>query len=133
MFDFLPTEARDDILARVRSLFHDHGHDLALAASLLGGPAAEARVVACALRIEAARRLDRRSLRDLAAMHQVLSLQHVGDPDRLETALFSELHPASATVEAICRLTDMLGNLLRDIDAAERRAVNRGDDLRASH
>jgi hypothetical protein len=132
MFDVLPTEARDDILARVRSLFHDHGHDLALAASLLGGPASEARVVACALRIEAARRLDRRSMRDLEAIHRVLSLQHVGNPDKEETAFFSELHPASAAVETICRLTDTLADLLSDIDAAAGGATA-GSDLREAH
>jgi hypothetical protein len=55
--------------------------------------------------------------------HRLLSLEHVGDPNRIETSLFAERHPASAAVEAICRLTDQLAELLRDIDpqAAARR------------
>jgi hypothetical protein len=126
MFDFPFIDARHDAVERVRCFFVDHGHDLAMAASLLGGAAAEQRVIACAQQIEAARRLDRRLVRDLVFLHRLLSLEHVGDPDRIETSLFAELHPATAAVEAICRLTDQLAQLLRDIDpqaAAGRRAA----------
>jgi hypothetical protein len=125
MFDFPLIDARHDAVERVRCFPVDHGHDLAMAASLLGGAAAEQRVIACARQIEAARRLDRRLVRDFVSLHRLLSLEHVGEPDRIETSLFAELHPATAAVEAICRLTDQLAELLRDIDpqaAAGRRA-----------
>jgi hypothetical protein len=123
MFDLPLFDTRHDAVERVRCFFVDHGHDLAVAASLLGGAAGEQRVIACSRQIEAARRLDRRLIRDLVSLHRLLSLEHVSDPDRIETSLFAELHPASAAVEAICRLTDQLAELLRDIDpqAAARR------------
>jgi hypothetical protein len=118
MFDSLPTEPRDELLARVRCFFFDHGHDLAQAAGLLGGPAAEARVLSCAIDLDTKGRIDHRVRRNLAALHRLLALDNVGDPDVLETALFSTLHPSSVEVETICLLTDMLADLLRDIDAA---------------
>ena len=120
MFDSLPTEPRDEVLDRVRCFFFDYGHDLARAAARLGGAAAEARVVSSAIDLETTLRIDRRIKRDLVALHRLLGLQDVGDPDDLETALFSTLHPASAEVETICLLTDMLDDLLRAIDAADR-------------
>lgn len=116
MFDSFPTEPRNDVLDRVRCFFFDHGHDLAMAASLLGGAAAEARVISCAIQLEEAQRVDGRIRRDLAAFHRLLGLENVGDPHNLETAFFSELDPASAEVETICLLTDRLEELLRDID-----------------
>jgi hypothetical protein len=118
MFDFLPLNTPHNIVERVRCFFVDHGHDFATAALLLGGAAAEQRVIACERQIEATRRLDRRLVRDLISLHRLLSLEHVGDPDRIETSLFAELLPSSAAVEAICRLTDQLAELLRDIAAA---------------
>jgi hypothetical protein len=132
MFDFLPIDARHDVVERVRCFFFDNGHDLAMAASMLGGATAEQRVIACALRVETARRLDRRSVQDLEAIHRLLSLEHVGNCDRIETSFFAELHPASAAVEAICRLTDQLADLLRGIDAAGRGAAAGGDPIAAA-
>lgn len=122
MFDSLPTEPRDEILARVRCFFFDHGHELASAAAALGGAAAEARVVSCAIQLETTGRIGSRIHRDLVALHRLLALHEVGDPDTLETALFSTLHPASAEVETICLLTDLLDDLLSHIRASERSA-----------
>lgn len=115
MFDSADLNHRDELLDRVRCFFFDHGHELAQAAAFLGGAAAEARVVSCALRLEAATRVDRRIQSDLLAFHRLIALHDVGDPECLETALFSELHPASAEVETICLLTEVLDDLLRTI------------------
>lgn len=128
MFDSYPAEARDEALDLVRRFFFDHGHELAMAASLLGGIAAEARVVSCAVHLETAARIDGRMKRDIAAMHRLLSLTNVGDPDNVETERFSALHPASAEVEMICLLTDRLTDLLREIDAAARRRASSETD-----
>ena len=119
MFDYFSAEPRDEIAGRVRCFFIEHGHDLACAAALLGGASAEARVISCANRLETATRIDRRIKGDLVATHRLLGLQDDCDPDSLETALISTLHPASAEVETICILTDRLDDLLRAIDAAE--------------
>ena len=112
MFDSANFDHRDELLDDVRCFFFDHGHELAQAAALLGGVAAEARVVSCALRLETATRVDRRIQSDLIAFHRLLGLHDVGDPECIETALFSYLHPASAEVETICLLTELLDDLL---------------------
>lgn len=125
MFDALPFEPRDEIVDRARYFLLDHGQDLVSAAALLGGASAAARVVSCAMRLEAARRIDRRITQDLLALHRLLTLQDVGDPDHLESALFSMLHPASPEVETICLLTDRLDDLLRAIDAARQDGAHR--------
>lgn len=132
MFDSLPTGSRDEILDRVGCFFFDHGHDLAAAAAMLGGAAAEARVVSCAIHIEATHRMDRRIKRDLVAFLRLLSLHDVGDPDTLETALSSALHPASREVEMICRLTDLVADLLREIDVAEASTAKQGGGARSA-
>lgn len=118
MFDTCSTEVHFDLLERIRGFFLFNGHDLALAALQLGGAAAERRATSCADRLATARRVDHHIRRELKAIHRLLSLENVGDPDNIETALFSNLDPASAEVETICRLTDMLDDLLRELDAA---------------
>lgn len=120
MFDYAPTDPRDERLTLARCLFFDHGHELAEAAAMLGGASAEARVVSCALQLQDAGRITPRIERDLVSLHRLLSLDRVGDPECLETALFSEIDPASRQVETICLLTDMLADILDAIDAADR-------------
>lgn len=51
MFDHFPTESHDEPLHVARCLFADHGHDLATAASRLGGSFGAAKVVSCAHKI----------------------------------------------------------------------------------
>ncbi len=120
MFDYAPTDPRDEPLTLARCLFFDHGHELAEAAAMLGGASAEARVVSCALQLQDAGRITPRIERDLVLLHRLLSLDRVGDPECLETSLFSEIDPASRQVETICLLTDMLADILDAIDAADR-------------
>lgn len=119
MFDFVPTEFRDAPLTLARCLFSDHGHDLAEAAAMLGGASAEAKVVSCALQILETGNVTPRLQRDLISLFRLFSLDRVGDPDCLETMLFSGISPASRMVETICLLTDMLAEVLDAIDAAD--------------
>lgn len=119
MFDSRPAAVGRDILERVRRFFFDYGHELTMAASMLGGAAAEARVVSCAIHLDRSPCIDRRLKRDLAAIHRCLALHDVGDPDDFDISLFSTLHPASAEVETICLLTDMLEDLLHEIDSMD--------------
>jgi hypothetical protein len=100
----------------VSRFFFDYGHELAEAARLLGGAAAEARVVSCGIRLETASRIDSRIRRDLVAFFRLLALHDVGDPDRVETELFAAICPASPPVETICLLADLLEELLHRID-----------------
>lgn len=118
MFDYAPTELRDEPLVLARCLFFDHGHELAEAAAMLGGASAETRVVSCALQLQDASQITPRIERDLVSLYRLFSLDRVGDPDCLETVLFSGIDPASRMVDTICLLTDMLADLLDAIDAA---------------
>ncbi|WP_209428022.1 hypothetical protein [Pararhodobacter sp. SW119] len=121
MLDSHPSENRDATLSAVRRFFIDYGHELADAAALLGGAPAEAKVIACGLHVWAAAHIDGRIRRDLTALHRLLALEDVGDPDRIETELFSMIDPASPKVETICILTDRMSELLRAIDDGPER------------
>tara|TARA_R110002049_G_scaffold271272_1_gene448499 strand:+ start:442 stop:657 length:216 start_codon:yes stop_codon:yes gene_type:complete len=47
--------------------------------------------------------------------HQLLTLEHVSDPDRIECGLFAQINPASEFVDDCCVLSEKLGSLLRQI------------------
>ncbi|MGR3510107.1 MAG: hypothetical protein ACU0FF_12520 [Sulfitobacter sp.] len=118
MLDYLLAESRHTPLDLARCLFFFHGQDLADAAARLGGPHCEERVVSCALEIETASQMNHRIRRELAALHRLLSLEDVGHPERLETVLFTGLDLANSEVEEICLLTDLLAELLSQIDCS---------------
>jgi hypothetical protein len=117
MFDTLPTHFRNDLLAEVRCLISDHGHDLSDAARLIAGVRGETRVISLALRLDRATSLDDGIHRDLAMLHALLALENVREGDPIETFLMSGPGPASRKVEIICLLTDLLEDLLSRIDA----------------
>lgn len=118
MLDYLPAESRHTPLDLARCLFFVHGQELADAAARLGGPHCEERVVSCALEIETASLMNHRIRRELVAFHRLLSLEDVGYPERLETVLFAGLDLANSEVEEICLLTDLLAELLNQIDCS---------------
>ncbi|WP_099824238.1 hypothetical protein [Oceaniglobus indicus] len=107
--------APDGDLQQVRRFLADHGTDLARKAHTLGGAAVSARVFLLIEAVREARRLTRAQRRQLIALHRLLTLQDVGDPDRIETARFAEIDPDSPFVIACCRLSDRLAALLADI------------------
>nr|WP_309502371.1 hypothetical protein [uncultured Roseovarius sp.] len=102
-------------LIHVRGFLRDHGLTLAKAAHKLGGPAASARVFLLCEAVRHTRHLTRAQRSQLVESHRLLTLQHVDDPDRVETALFAMINPASAFVEECCLLSEKLGDLLRSI------------------
>lgn len=107
----------NNLLDEVRCFLSDHGHDLWDAASLIAGASGEARVISLALRVERALALDHGIRRDLVALHAMLALENVREGDPIETFLLSGAGPASRKVYTICRLTDLLEDLLSRIDA----------------
>lgn len=120
MFDHVPADIRDEPLILARCLFFDHGHRLAEAAAMLGGASAEARVISCALQLQDASKVTPPIRRDLVTLHQLFSLDRVGDPACVETAFFSAMNPASREVEVICLLTDMLADVLAALKTSAR-------------
>jgi hypothetical protein len=102
-------------LGHVRRFLRDHGTALALASRRLGGPAASARVFLLCEAVRHTRRLTRAQSSQLVDFHQLLKLEHVSDPDRIECGLFAQINPASEFVDDCCVLSENLGSLLRQI------------------
>ncbi|SEL30734.1 hypothetical protein SAMN05421666_2084 [Roseovarius nanhaiticus] len=100
-------------LEHVRGFLRDHGTALAEAAHRLGGPAASARVFLLCEAVRHTRRLTRAQSSQLVDFHRLLTLEHVGDPDRIESGLFAQIDPASGFVTECCLLSDKLGALLK--------------------
>lgn len=102
-------------LGLVRRFLCDHGTALALAAHRLGGPTASARLFLLCEAVRHTRHLTRAQSSQLVDFHQLLTLEHVSDPDRIESGLFAQINPASEFVDDCCVLSEKLENLLRQI------------------
>ena len=77
----------------VRSFLADHGAALANGARLLGGDRAEGRCLRLIGRLREVGSLSRSDVLDLIAIHRLYMLENVGNPDSVETALFSAICP----------------------------------------
>lgn len=111
----------DQETAATRSLLTflaEHNEGLQNAALVLGGSWALRRVQHLLDHLSSTGELNRRARLDLVALHQVLTLQYVGDPERIETMLFAGIDPMDPMVEDICLLSDQLEDHMRAIDAA---------------
>jgi hypothetical protein len=102
-------------LDHVRGFLRDHGKALASAAHKLGGPAASARVFLLCEAVRHTPRLTRSQGSQLFDFHRLLTLEHVSDPDRIESGLFAQINPASGFVDECCLLSEKLGALLLQI------------------
>lgn len=61
--------------------------------------------------------LTRRLCRELEALHALLSLEHVDDPERPEAGHFALIDPEWCDVAEICLLDEALVGCLEDLDA----------------
>lgn len=98
------------------TFIQDYSEALQNAALLLGGQWALKRVQFLIDHLGCNRTLTRRAKQDLVALHKLLTLQNVGDPERIETALFSDIDPADPVVEELCLLSDALLGHMRAVD-----------------
>lgn len=112
---------RTSPLALVRAFYGAHVEALATAAELLGGASALGRHYRLVADLRRGRLTDGQLMRAVQRVHDLLSLEAVGDPDREEAGLFALLDPGSDVVHDLCRLTDVVGDLLAEL----RRAVAR--------
>ena len=119
----------DADLMRVRAFVREHGNALAKAAYKLGGRAASARVFLLLETVDHRHRLTRAQCLQLIDLHKLLTLQHVGDPDRIETARFSEIDLASGFIEECCLIADKLEDLLRRISGCEYSNPNENTEV----
>ena len=126
MFDFTdnsntpPSPALRDLRAFVAG----HADGLAGAAALLGA-APGVRIALAALDglCEPGHPVAR-TMRALDKLVDLLMLEHVQDPDRIESVCFAALDPAEPVVEEICLLADGLSNRL-EAYRAEAREMDR--------
>ena len=116
MFDNFSNDVADQTLEKVRLFFGDYGHDLAEAVEKLSGSGGESRVISCALELERATQMNGRIRSALRAIYRVLSLDAHPDGDDFEDAFFLPFEPDSPEVERICLLTDLLGDLISEVD-----------------
>ncbi|MGM0583912.1 MAG: hypothetical protein ACQEUZ_04620 [Pseudomonadota bacterium] len=112
MLDSTHSPIADPELAAMLECMSRLGVRLSWAALRLGGPAAEERARNLQERLAHSTRASRRDRRDLERLHELLTLQHVEDPERLEASLFSSLDPASPEVADLCLLADELADVL---------------------
>lgn len=109
MFDTIETyTAMPSATHGLRAYVGEHHDALLNAAALLGGPpgARLAQTVSDGLRDVGAP--SRRTMEALDDLLDLLMLEHVHDPDRIEAGRFAAIDPASPVVEEICLLADGL-------------------------
>lgn len=125
MFDHLPlTNAGSSAchaLDRLADFLGDHGDALVEAAELLGGTPAWPRCIRLRGRVRKATRVDPGLLRELRALHRLLTLEAVDDLDSEEAGRFAMIDPADPVVHGLCALADALGDLLAEIEMAAKR------------
>ena len=109
-------QSGDPRIQLLRRFLGRHGEPLAQGADLLGGPSAEGRARRLVGAAARAPRMSRALLREVEALHALLTLETVADPEGEEAAFFAVLDPGSPLVEDLCALTDELAGLLRELD-----------------
>ena len=111
--------ARSTNLVAVQTFLSKHGTALANAADMLGGADASGQVFIMISAVREAERLTRAQRWQLFDLYKLLTLEHVGDPGRIETALFSQIDLESSVVHEICLLTEALEALFCQISDAD--------------
>ena len=96
-----------------------HSEALQNAALLLGGKPALKSTFDLIQGICSSPALTRRLMAGLVRLHELLSLEHVHNPERPEWAYFAYLDPAAPYVEDICLLSEALKDLLTQLNPTE--------------
>lgn len=94
-----------------------HGEALQNAALLLGGNPALRRTQRLLEEIGTQHALTPRLRREFEALHALLSLEHVHDPERAEAGYFAMIDPEWGDVADICLLDEALVECLDRLDA----------------
>jgi len=103
----------------IHQLFHDHIEEIQNATLLLGGRPALARVHNVIDELTHSQRISRRAQREIAVLHELLTLQNVHDHNRPEASYFAMLDPAAPYVAEICLITDRLENAMKQAGIAD--------------
>ncbi|UWQ52335.1 hypothetical protein [Leisingera caerulea] len=108
-----------DPLKDLREFFHLRSEALQNASALLGGQPGVRCVHALMDDLAIQPKLTRRMERNLTRLHELLTLENVHDPERIEAACFAEIDPNSPIVEDICLLSDEFIDHLRALFIAQ--------------
>ena len=106
---------RKQILALVKSFIAQYDLDLQNAVFLLGGSAALMRLQRFRRSLSASNATGVRLHRELNWLHELLSLENVGDPYSEEAGCFSMINPEDPVVWNICILTEAVSDLISDV------------------
>lgn len=120
-----PQAAPADPAVPVRCFVADHYDALWHAARLLGGYEAAREVGHLATAVANEPTLSRSTGRRLHALLDLLRLENVGDPERVEMGFFAVIDPADPCVEEICLLADGLSDVMAAWTQAQRDAPRR--------
>lgn len=113
MFDHITTfTAPPSSLDDLRAYLGDHRDGLFDAAALLGGQPGVRLAQSVLDDFDTHGTPTRRTMRALDDLLDLLMLENVHDPDRIEAARFALLDPASPIVEEICLLADGLNDAI---------------------
>jgi len=113
MFDTIETYTEMSSATHELRAFVDEHHDaLHNAAALLGGPPGVRLAQTAIDGLRDAETPSRRTMEALDDLLDLLMLEHVHDPDRIEADRFALIDPASSIVEDICLLADGLDDAL---------------------
>ncbi|MFG6660449.1 hypothetical protein [Sulfitobacter sp. 915] len=124
MFD-IPTRS-----TCVHHFVEENAEALQNAALLLGGRPWLKRVQCLFETLWTENSLHGRAGRDVAALHDLLSLAHVHDPSRPEAAYFAALDPVSPQVEEICLLANDLRQAFEEACAGQSRSGEHEEELK---
>lgn len=106
-------------LCAANRFMQEHAEAVQNASLLLGGIRALSRAQTLLDDLRTGTVFTRRMKREMKALHDLLTLQHVPDPDREECGYFADIDPADPAVEEICLLSEGLLGILMQTDAEE--------------
>ena len=129
---FKPTSPREQAILPIHRFIEEHQDALFHAAKLLGGGGGAHIVHEISGALSRDSVLSNRTIRLLGQLKDILFLEHVDNPDRVEAGLFAAINPADPVVEDICLLADGLAHALRNSPAASGLALG-ATDANAAH
>lgn len=103
-------------LAQLQDFTRLHSDALEYASLLLAGPQAVKQLQSLLEEIFRTTKVCRRLQEEIIRTHQILSLSHMHDSDRIEVTYFDELDPTDPFVEEISLMTNVLTDLLNRLD-----------------
>ena len=120
MFDFASSP-----LLPLAAFVHRHSTPLQNASLLLGGAPRLRETQRLIDELSDAPRMTRRLRRSIDRLYELLTLEHVHDPERSEAAFFALIDPDWPVIEEICLLADGLLEAITSCDAEHAQEVGK--------